>query len=194
MRIENGFDVSAPPEAAWRLLNDVPRIVPCMPGAELTEVVGDDAWKATMRVKLGPISLSFGTDIVRESVDEAARSVVLSANARELKGRGGAQATIESTLTEVAGGTHVTIGMDLALQGGVAQYGRSVVADVAGQMTKRFAENLSEQLAESGPEAPTPVAPAQAEPVSGLRLGLGALWRVLVGRFRRRGRNVSAER
>lgn len=186
MRLENSFTVAARADDAWRLLNDVPRVVPCMPGAELTEVVGDDAWKANVRVKLGPISLTFGADIVREAVDEAARSVVLSAKARELKGRGGAQATIESALTEVDGGTRITVVTDLVLQGAVAQYGSGMVADVAGQMTKRFAECLSRQLEEGGAAPSISALPAAAEPVSGLRLGLGALWRVLLRRFRRR--------
>lgn len=186
MRIENSFSVAGRVDDAWRLLNDVPRVVPCMPGAELTEVVGDDAWKAKVRVKLGPISLTFGADIVREAVDDAARSVVLSAKARELKGRGGAQATIESSLTEVDGRTHVTVVTDLVLQGAVAQYGGGVVTDVAGQMTKRFAECLSRQLGEGGEAASVPALPAAAEPISGLRLGVGALWRVVLRRFRRR--------
>ena len=66
MRLENSFDVPAQPEGAWALLNDVPRIVPCMPGAELTDVVDGNTWKATMHVKLGPISLQFATDVKRE--------------------------------------------------------------------------------------------------------------------------------
>src|SRR5205809_1832286 len=100
MRLENSFQVPGSPQDAWNLLNDVPSVVPCMPGAELTEVVGENAWKATMRVKLGPIALQFSTDVTREEADEAAKRVVLSAKGREARGRGGAQATIESTLAE----------------------------------------------------------------------------------------------
>ncbi len=76
MKLENSFEVAAPPEKAWDLLMDVPRIVPCMPGAKLDEVVDDDHWKATMQVKLGPISLTFATDVERKEADEAARQVV----------------------------------------------------------------------------------------------------------------------
>ncbi len=183
MRLENSFEVPAPPERAWALLNDVPRVVPCMPGAELNEVVGENAWKATMHVKLGPIALQFATDVTREEVDEAARRVVLSAKARELKGRGGAQATIESSLADANGGTRVSIVTDLTLQGAVAQYGRGVVADVTAQLTKRFAECIAAQLGEPQPEAPAP--PAGVKPVGGLRLGLAALWRSFLGLFRR---------
>ena len=180
MRLENSFEVPAPPERAWALLNDVPRIVPCMPGAELTEVVGEDAWKATLHVKLGPIALQFATDVTREAADATARRVVLAAKAREVRGRGGAQATIESSLAAAEGGTRVSIVTELTMQGAVAQYGRGVVGDVAAQLTKRFAECVAQQLGEEPP------AQAQATPVGGLRLGLGALWRSFVRLFRRR--------
>jgi len=99
VRLENSFEVPAPPEQAWALLMDVPRIIPCMPGAKLDETIDDSHWKATMAVKLGPISLSFITDVAREEEDESARRAKLSAKAREARGRGNAQATIESTLT-----------------------------------------------------------------------------------------------
>lgn len=82
MRLENSFEVTATPEAAWELLMDVPRVVPCMPGAELIETVDE----SSVRVKLGPISLTFLTDVRRDAVDEAARSVRLATSAREERG------------------------------------------------------------------------------------------------------------
>ncbi len=78
MKLENSFEVDAPPEKVWALLMDVPRIIPCMPGAKLDETVSDSNWKATMQVKLGPIGLTFATDCKRTNVDEAARSVTLT--------------------------------------------------------------------------------------------------------------------
>jgi uncharacterized protein len=174
MKIENAFEVSAPPEQAWALLMDVPRVIPCMPGAELTETVDDAHWKARMHVKLGPISLTFDTDVAREQADEAARRSVLSANAREAKGRGSARATIESTLAAVNGGTRVEVVTDLSLSGPVAQYGRGMVQDVAAQLTQQFADCLQQQLSESPPELA-----AQTRPVSGLRLAFGAFVRLV---------------
>src|SRR5918912_1522955 len=160
MRLENSFEVGAPVERAWALLNDVPRVVPCMPGAELTETVDDNRWKSRMHVKLGPISLQFDTDVVREAVDPAAHRVVLATKARELRGRGGAQARIESSLSEGGGKTRVDIVTDLTLQGAVAQYGRGIVPDVAAQLTKQFAENIAALLEqEHDPLAETPAAP-----------------------------------
>src|SRR4029077_18266925 len=99
MRLENSFEVAAPPPFAWRLLNDVPNVLPCMPGAELEEVLSEDSWKAKLHVRLGPIALQFIADVTREEVDEAAGRVVLVTKAREAKGRGGADARIESVLS-----------------------------------------------------------------------------------------------
>lgn len=184
MRLENSFEVPAPPHAAWSLLMDVPRVVPCMPGAELTETVDESTWKATMSVKLGPIGLTFATDVKREEADEAARRVRLSASARELKGRGAAQATIESTLASLDGGTRVDIVTDLTMSGPVAQYGRGMIEDVSSQLVTRFADCLKAQLVAIPEEAQAAVA-AQAKPVSGLSLAFGALGRAVARFFRR---------
>jgi len=147
MRLENAFEVDAPLEAAWRLLEDVPSVVPCMPGAELLESVDETAWKAKLSVKLGPIALQFATDVRREVSDEAAGRVVLSARARELRGRGNARATIESTLAAADDGrTRVSIVTDLTLYGAVAQYGRGVVPDVAARLTREFAACVERKL------------------------------------------------
>jgi uncharacterized protein len=177
MRIENSFDVPAAPEAAWELLMDVPRIIPCMPGAELDEVVGDDAWKATMKVKLGPIGLTFATNVRREEVDEAGHRVKLAADAREVRNRGNAKATIESSLTENGGGTHVDLVTELALTGTVAQYGRGMIEDISSQLVVSFAQCLQRQLVPE-PEADRTVA-AEQKPVPGLALFSGALFRAL---------------
>ncbi len=166
---------------------DVPRVIPCMPGATLTETVDDSNWKAKMNVKLGPISLTFDTDVKREETDEAARKAKLSAKARESRGRGAAQATIESSLSQLDGGTRVDVATDLMLTGAVAQYGRGIVEDVSQQMVQRFADCLQAQLV-APPEEAEAVVAAQAKPVGGLRLGLAAIWRQITGIFRREGR------
>ena len=191
MKLENSFDVPAPRSAAWELLMDVPRVVPCMPGATLTETVGENQWKADMSVKLGPIALVFATDVTREGVDEAAGTVTLSAKAREKRGRGGAQAAIQSTLSEAEAGTRIEIVTDLTLSGAVAQYGRGIVQDVSAQLVSRFADCLRAQLAvatsdtaESRAQAEAAVA-QQAKPVGGASLGAGAVARAF-GRFVRR--------
>jgi carbon monoxide dehydrogenase subunit G len=185
LRLENSFEAPAPPDAAWALLLDVPRVVPCMPGAELTEVVDDSNWKAKIAVKLGPVSLTFGTDVKLEEADEAARKVTLSADGRELRGRGAARATVESSLTSVNGGTRVDIATDLHLTGPAAQYGRGLVADVSSQLIGRFADCLKAQLDTAEPARAEEAVAQPGKPVGGLRLGLAAVWRSIKRLFRR---------
>jgi uncharacterized protein len=176
VRLENSFEAPAPPDRVWDLLMDVHRVIPCMPGATLDEEIDDTTWKATMAVKLGPIALSFKTDVTREEADADALRTKLSAKAREARGRGNARATIESSLTAQEGGTRVDILTDLQLAGAVAQYGRGLVADVSSQLVTQFADCLQKQLAASPEEAAAAVE-AQSGPVRGGRLGLSALWR-----------------
>jgi uncharacterized protein len=189
MELENSFQVAAPVEEAWRLLNDVPAVVPCMPGAELVETVGDDAWKAALQVKLGPIALRFNADVTRTERDDAAHRVVLAVKAREAKGRGSADATITSSVAGEDGGAQVQLVTELELRGAVAQYGRGVVADVSSRLTQQFAACIEAKLAAAptapGEEPVQSVPAPPAKPVSGLRLLFGALWRSLTGRGRR---------
>jgi carbon monoxide dehydrogenase subunit G len=180
VKLENSFEVSGSPEAAWDLLMDVPRVIPCMPGAELIETVDDSHWKARMKVKLGPISLSFLTDVAREEVDEAAKRVKLGTKAKEERGRGAANATVESSLASAEGRTQVNIVTDLALTGMAAQFGRGLIQDVTAQLLDSFAYCLEQQLVTAEPEDSNPsaavaaVAAPEPRPVSGLRLGAAA--------------------
>jgi carbon monoxide dehydrogenase subunit G len=190
VRLANAFEVPAPPERAWELLMDVPRVIPCMPGTELTETVDDSSWKAKMTVKLGPMSFAFATDVKREEMDEAARRARLSANAREMRGRGGGRATIESTLVPLDGGTRVEIVTDLALSGALAQYGRGMVEDVSSRLVTSFADCLERELTTepAGAELRPAEQPA-AKPISAASLALGVLRsriRSLIDRLRRK--------
>lgn len=189
MRLENRFRVPVAADVAWTVLNDVPRVIPCMPGAQLDEVVAEGAWKVTVHVKLGPIALQFRTDIERVEADEAGRRVVLLAKAQEARGRGGAEARIESSLADVEGGAEVTIVTDLELQGTVAQYGRGgIVADVSAQLTRQFAECVAAEVvagetpASAGARAEAPA----VAPIGGVRLTLVALRRRLAALVQRR--------
>jgi carbon monoxide dehydrogenase subunit G len=148
VRLENAFEVQASPEAAWELLLDVPRVVPCMPGAQLQETIDERSWITVMNVKLGPVSLTFLTDVMREEVDEAAKRIRLRADGRDTKGRGRASATIDSLVSRNGDGARVEIVTDLQLSGPAGQFGGPVVKAVAGQLTKRFAACLAQQLAD----------------------------------------------
>src|SRR5581483_629686 len=156
-------------------------VLPCMPGAELVEVVDDDRWKARLQVRLGPISLQFLADLSRETADLPERSAVISVEAREARGRGTARASITSTVEEAPGGASVSIVTELALRGPLAQYGRPIVAPVAEQLTEQFAGCISQKLAATTIEHPKDAGPPPAEKSQplGLRFLLGALWRSL---------------
>jgi len=187
MRIESSFEVPADRTTVWNLLMDVPRVIPCMPGAELVEAVDESTWKAKMAVKLGPISLSFATDVHREEADEEAGQVRLSAKAREVRGRGAAQAAIESSLAAIDGGTRVGVATELNLSGAVAQYGRGIVQDVTAQLVEQFAACLASQLTASTPAEAAAAVEAQARPVG----GIGLVFRALLRRLRPRRRAAS---
>ena len=183
MQIETSFAVPAPVDRAWALLTDVPRIVPCMPGARLTEVIDARTFRGTAAVKIGPMALSFAGEAKIEEQDEAARRVRVAARGNDTKGRGGAQATLAFVLIADGADTRVDITTDLQLNGAVAQYGRGVglIKEIANQLVGQFAANLQ---AEIGPAAPdmAPTAAAPVVPISGVRLLLAAL-RALLARW-----------
>jgi carbon monoxide dehydrogenase subunit G len=180
VRIENAFEVAAPAETAWALLADVPKIVPCMPGASLERVVDERTWDVLQRVKLGPISLQFRSEVRQTELSEADRRAVLVVKAKEARGRGGADATIESRLEPAGAGTHVSLVTELELRGAVAQYGRPVVGSVAEELTRQFAACLASMLSEAPP--PEPQSQEPAKPVGGVTLFVRAVWAKL---FRR---------
>src|SRR5262245_6385250 len=183
MYLENTFDVPARPEEAWDLLMDVPRVIPCMPGAALTETIDETTWKARMDVKLGPMSLTLDTNVQREEADRDAMRAILAASARGTRGRCDGRARIESTLVEHDGGTRVKIKTDLVLSGALAQTGRGLVTAVSAQLVQGFADCLKAQLAGSHEEAEAAVA-AQAGPVKGHSLALRAAWKRITDFFR----------
>ena len=172
MRIENGFDVQASQQAAWALLTDVPHVVPCMPGAKLERAIDDRTWEVLQTVKLGPISLQFRSEVKQEQLSEAEGIAVLTVKAKEVKGKGGADATIRSSLRTTESGTRVDLATELDLRGAVAQYGRPVLGSVAEELTRQFATCLATMLAEEGSAEQLP----QARPIGGFRLLLRSLW------------------
>jgi hypothetical protein len=174
MLLESSFDVPVRPEQAWDLLMDVPRVIPCMPGATLVETVDESSWKANVDVRLGPVALTFATDVHRERADAETLQATLAADARELRGRGAGRMLIESSLVAQDGGTKVVIRTDVTLSGTVAQTGRGLVEAVSTQIVQSFADCLQAQLAGSEEEASAAVA-AQSAPVKGHALALRAL-------------------
>jgi carbon monoxide dehydrogenase subunit G len=187
MKLENSFQVPAPPDAVWTYLNDVEKVIPCMPGAELTEVVDETTWKGKVRMTLGPVSLAYAGTVHVEERDDASRTMKMRAKGTEASGKGMASATVTSVVTGSDGGSRVEIVTDLMITGAAAQFGRGMVADVSQRFTDEFAACLSQRMAApegEGAEGEAGAAPA-AKPISGIRLGLWALWRAIVRFFRR---------
>jgi len=183
MLIENEFEVAAPLEQVWRHMLDVPRIAPCMPGAELTEVLGDGTYKGRVTTKMGPVSLRFaGTAKIVER-DEAAKRLVVHATGSEEKGKGQANMSMTATLAPTgAGRTRVKVAQDLQLSGAAAQYGRGMIQDVTSVLMRSFADCIADDIGRaSRGEAPA----AAAAPVKGLRVGIKAMVMAIKRFFRR---------
>ena len=151
MRIENDMHVAASIDEAWALLTNIPAIAPCLPGAELTGHEGD-TYEGTMKVKVGPVTAEYAGSATVLEMDEANRTVKLTASGRDKRGAGNASAEIEATMVEVDGGTTVSIGTDLKVSGKVAQFGRGVMADVSKKLLGQFAECIESKL-QAGDEA-----------------------------------------
>ncbi|MGW3289026.1 SRPBCC family protein [Streptomyces sp. NPDC001002] len=186
--MENRLTVPAPVEEAWRVLLDIERVTPCVPGATLTSRDGD-SFQGRIKVKLGPVGLTYHGTVTFLSRDEADRTVVLEAGGREIRGNGTAKARVTCRL--VASGTNSTdvlVDTDLAITGKPAQFGRGTLAEVAGTLIGRFAENLAAELAVPAPDPtaepvlqPVPAPdPLVAEPINLIEAaGGGALKRIV---------------
>ncbi len=155
MQLENSFVVPAGPEEAWKTLLDVERVAPCMPGATLTSHDGD-SFAGTVKVKVGPIAMTYKGTAAFVDKDEAARKVVIDAKGRETRGSGTANAKITCTLTPDGDGTRVDVLTDLAITGKPAQFGRGVIGEVAGKVITQFADALAEEIRSGTPTADAP--------------------------------------
>jgi len=161
MNLENRFTVPVPVDDAWRVLLDVERIAPCMPGATLTSRDGD-SFTGTVKVKVGPINLTYGGKARFVSQDEAARVAIIEGSGKETRGTGTAKATITCRLLDRGASTDVEVDTDLAVTGKPAQFGRGVLADVSGKLVDQFATCLSEEILAG---APGPAAEPESEPL-----------------------------
>jgi uncharacterized protein len=211
MEFDNTFEVPLPPAEAWPVLMDIQRIAPCMPGAQLTEVVDARTYKGNIAVRLGPVALTFAGLVKFEEIDDANRTARVRAQGTDAKGRGGANAAASFRLEPAGAGSKVLVHTDLTLSGAVAQYGRGVgmIQATAAQLMKQFADNLKKQLAVSPAPAPAAAAaapasataasapaapqtaapqtaPPAAAPISGFSLMARVLWDAIMRLFGRR--------
>ena len=163
MEFDNAFEVPLPPEQAWPVLMNIQGIAPCMPGAQLTEVVDDKTYKGNIAVRLGPVALTFAGLVTFEDIDNVNRTARVRAQGTDAKGRGSAQAAATFRLEPSATGSKVLVHTDLTLSGSVAQYGRGVgmIQATASAIMTQFANNLKKQIAAS-PALVAAAAPIQA--------------------------------
>jgi uncharacterized protein len=141
MELTNDFRVGLPVDRAWAVLTDVERIAPCMPGAQLQEVEGEE-YRGIVKIKVGPITAQYKGQATFLDRDESNHVAVLRAEGRETRGQGNANATITATLTPDGDGTAVSVVTDLTVTGRVAQFGRGVLADVSAKLLDQFVDCL----------------------------------------------------
>jgi carbon monoxide dehydrogenase subunit G len=208
MEFDNSFEVPLAPDEAWKLLLDVERIAPCMPGAQLTEVVDRNTYKGNIAVRLGPVALTFTGIVKLDEIDDANHKARVSAQGTDAKGRGGANAASIFRLEPAGSGSKVLVHTNLMLSGAVAQYGRGVgiIQATAAQLMDQFAKCLKEKLArehstatDAASTAPVAVEPSPsivpgsitatvpaAKPISGIALMAKVIWNAIAGLFKRR--------
>lgn len=174
MELTNTFDVSVPIETAWAILTDVERIAPCLPGAQLQEIEGEE-YRGIVKVKVGPITAQYKGKATFIERDDVGYRVVLDAAGRDTRGAGNASAIITAVLEPAGSGTHVTVTTDLTVTGKVAQFGRGVLADVSAKILGQFVDNLEQTVlvdvvsaadAVKAPETTTPIPEATKPAVS----------------------------
>jgi carbon monoxide dehydrogenase subunit G len=154
IELDNSFTVPVPPEQAWDVLLDVERIAPCMPGASVTAVDGDQI-EGQVKVKLGPLSLTYKGTAKFTDKDQDNRKIAIEATGKETRGAGTASANVQASLTpgDAAGSTLVAIHTSLNVTGRPAQFGRSLLPEVSGKLIAQFASNLEALIAADSPAA-----------------------------------------
>jgi carbon monoxide dehydrogenase subunit G len=141
MEITDSFRVSTPIDETWKVLLDIERIAPCLPGAKLEEIDGDE-FRGYVKVKVGPITAQYKGTAKLAEVDEAQRRILIDASGRDTRGQGNASAKILVTMTGDDAGTDVSVHTDLSITGKVAQFGRGVLGDVSAKLLGQFVERL----------------------------------------------------
>ena len=166
MDLNHEFTVPVPVADAWKILTDVERIAPCLPGAELQEVEGD-TYRGVVKVKVGPIQAQFKGQASFVERDDNSHKAVLKGEGRDTGGKGNASALITAQLTsESAASTKVVVTTDLSITGKVAQFGRGAMADVSDKLLGQFVENLNQLIASQPASAPESAAAPEAAPAA----------------------------
>jgi uncharacterized protein len=187
MIINSGFEVAQPAEKVWRFFDDIPQVASCLPGAELTEDLGDGKYKGRVAIRMGPVRLQFaGTADITER-DEAGKRIAVRAAGADEKGRGQAAMNVSAVVTSKGRGARVDVSQDLQLSGAAAQYGRGMIADFSAIMMRDFVATMADRITrlERGESAEQIAAAAAGSSVGGFALAVRAARLALARVFRR---------
>jgi uncharacterized protein len=184
MLIRSDFEVAQPIDKVWSFFDDIPQVAACLPGAELTDDLGDDNYAGRVTVRMGPVKLQFSGKAHIVERDAAARRVVVDAAGADEKGRGQASMQVTATLASMGRGTKVDVVQDLQLSGAAAQYGRGMIADVTSVLMRDFASNMQRRI-DAGARGLAPGEVSSAATASGFTIGLRAMWLGLARVLRR---------
>jgi uncharacterized protein len=197
-RVEEKFEVQAPVERVWQYLIDPKRVVDCLPGAQLLEQKDDQTFLGAIKVKVGPLSMSYKGQAKFTELNEETHQVRMVGDAREVTGSGSTKISMLSTVVPLAsGGSEVSVSADVELVGKIVQFGRGMIEEVSRQMFRQFAACVRQHLeveevpppaAEAlpaNPETPpTPAAPSEAKAVAAAPLAFRALWAIIARFFK----------
>lgn len=171
MKLTNEVHIAQDPAKVFKTLLDVERVAGCMPGSKLTGRVDDSTYSGEVKVKVGPLGVSYTGTVKFLSVDESSRTAVLKASGREQHGQGNADAHVTARVLPDGDGSKVSIETDLMIRGKVAQFGRGVIGEVSQRLIDQFAQNVEKSFTTSG--APAPV--VSSEPLDGAALVVAPL-------------------
>ncbi|MBI3989931.1 MAG: SRPBCC family protein [candidate division NC10 bacterium] len=189
LKIAEKFQVQAPVARVWQYLMDPHQVVVCMPGAELVEIVDERTFLGNVKVRVGPVTVSFKGRIQFTEVDEPGHRIQMVGEGREAGGAGSARVTMSSRIDQLPDGSaEVTVEAEVDLVGKIVQFGRGMIEDVAKRLFHQFAGCVKahlEQPAKAPAAGTAPAPPRKAEPVRAIPLALKALWAAIVRFFRR---------
>ena len=186
MKITQSFEADQPVDKVWEFFDDVPLVAACVPGADLTDKVGDDHYQGDVVISAGPVKLEFTGELKIKSRDEAKKTLVLDGVGADKKGRGNASTTLDVSLQPMGGAaTKVNIAMDLQISGAAAQYGRGLVQDVTGVLIDQTAGSMKVRM-QALALGQDPYAVGGPKAASGIAIGFTAFTRAIkrvFGRF-----------
>ena len=187
-KIEQKFEVQAPVERVWKYLTDPKRVVECLPGAELLEQKDDQTFLGAIKVKVGPLSMSYKGQAKFTEINEETHQVRMVGDAREVTGSGSTKVSMLSTVVPLAtGGSEVSVNADVELVGKIVQFGRGMIEEVSRQMFRQFSECVKQHLeiAEDPhpPPNPGPEVHNETKAVAAAPLAFRAIWAIIVRFF-----------